>query len=355
MAVLYIRNDDGTFVEVPALQGRSAYAIAVANGFDGTEEEWLKSLKPQRGIDYWTEEDKAEIIAAVIAQLPNYGGGDSPSGGGATSYTNMVPLSTDANGDIYNNGLGYKDGYAMSSSNTEVEAGGFTITGFIPVKKGCTIRLAGSAFADYTEYSWRFVAYDANYNYLHTRDGQGWANTGTIVQEDTTSVTWIPNEYTISDQVKYCRISCRTGANTASVNGKDLIITVEEPLDGSGGSSSGSDSSSGSGGGSSSSGDSSGEYYTTIQVEGADYYTTPESTSGASPVLTITVGRYSDTNKLYFFAKYGNTQLCVYPATSTAIVAFKLGSSYYYDGDSFTIGGETGQDTVVNITEINGF
>lgn len=147
------------------------------------------------------------------------------------NYTNMVPLSTDANGNIYNNGLGYKDGYAMSSSNTEVEYGGFTITGFIPVQKGCTIRLAGSAFADHTEYSWRFVAYDANYNYLHTRDGQAWANAGTIVQEDTTSVTWIPNEYTITDSVKYCRISCRTGANTASVNGKDLIITIDEPID----------------------------------------------------------------------------------------------------------------------------
>lgn len=147
------------------------------------------------------------------------------------NYTNAVPLSTDASGNIYNNGLGYKDGYSMSSSNTEVEYGGFTLTGFIPVQKGVTIRLAGSAFADHTEYSWRFVAYDANYNYLHTRDGQGWANTGTIVQENTTSVTWIPNEYTISDQVKYCRISCRTGANTASVNGKDLIITIDESID----------------------------------------------------------------------------------------------------------------------------
>lgn len=67
----------------------SAYAIAVAvNGFEGTAEEWLKSLKggkgdpfeyedftpeqleqlrgpmgpaPQKGVDYWTTEDKAEV------------------------------------------------------------------------------------------------------------------------------------------------------------------------------------------------------------------------------------------------------------------------------------------------------
>lgn len=60
-----------------------AYAIAVSNGYRGTLEEWLASLKgekgdkgergergepgytPQRGVDYWTSEDKREIIDEV--------------------------------------------------------------------------------------------------------------------------------------------------------------------------------------------------------------------------------------------------------------------------------------------------
>lgn len=62
MAVLYFRNDEGEFVEVPAICGRSAYEVAVANGFEGTETEWLASLGPVRGVDYWTEEDKQEIL-----------------------------------------------------------------------------------------------------------------------------------------------------------------------------------------------------------------------------------------------------------------------------------------------------
>ena len=44
--------------------GASAYEIALENGFEGTEQEWLDSLHgytPQKGTDYWTEEDKAEI------------------------------------------------------------------------------------------------------------------------------------------------------------------------------------------------------------------------------------------------------------------------------------------------------
>lgn len=60
--------------------GDSAYQVAVNNGFIGTEEEWLASLKgdrgetgkqgekgdnPIRGTDYWTEEDKEEVKGFV--------------------------------------------------------------------------------------------------------------------------------------------------------------------------------------------------------------------------------------------------------------------------------------------------
>lgn len=57
--------------------GKSAYEIAVMHGFEGTEEEWLASFgengedgyTPQKGVDYWTEEDKAEIKAYIDEQL----------------------------------------------------------------------------------------------------------------------------------------------------------------------------------------------------------------------------------------------------------------------------------------------
>lgn len=34
----------------------------------------LGKVVPKKGVDYWTEEDKAEIIDAVIAALPVYNG-----------------------------------------------------------------------------------------------------------------------------------------------------------------------------------------------------------------------------------------------------------------------------------------
>ena len=68
----------------------SAYGIAVKHGFKGTEEEWILSLKgekgdafvyedftedelmklkPKRGIDYWTAEDVADIKGYIDAEI----------------------------------------------------------------------------------------------------------------------------------------------------------------------------------------------------------------------------------------------------------------------------------------------
>lgn len=55
--------------------GKSAYEIALDNGFEGTEQEWLESLHgkngytPQKGKDYFTESDKQDIAEYVLNNL----------------------------------------------------------------------------------------------------------------------------------------------------------------------------------------------------------------------------------------------------------------------------------------------
>lgn len=63
--------------------GKSAYEIAVENGFEGTVTEWLSSLAgadgtsgadghtPVKGVDYFTAADKAELVSAVLTELPD--------------------------------------------------------------------------------------------------------------------------------------------------------------------------------------------------------------------------------------------------------------------------------------------
>lgn len=64
MPIMKVRDNNGNVSEIKALVGRkgdSAYKVAVANGFTGTEEQWLDSLKPALGTDYFTDQDKADI------------------------------------------------------------------------------------------------------------------------------------------------------------------------------------------------------------------------------------------------------------------------------------------------------
>ena len=51
--------------------GKSAYQVAVDNGFIGTEQEWLASLKGEQGDDYvLTTQDKTDIANIVLSELP---------------------------------------------------------------------------------------------------------------------------------------------------------------------------------------------------------------------------------------------------------------------------------------------
>ena len=60
-------TDEFTLLENAISKAKSAYEIAVENGFTGTESEWLESLK---GQDYvLTEEDRHEIARTAIADI----------------------------------------------------------------------------------------------------------------------------------------------------------------------------------------------------------------------------------------------------------------------------------------------
>ena len=63
----------GSLSKPDMIVGKSAYEVAVANGFDGTEAEWLESLKkgyiPVKGKDYFTPEDVEAIVNEVLSRV----------------------------------------------------------------------------------------------------------------------------------------------------------------------------------------------------------------------------------------------------------------------------------------------
>jgi hypothetical protein len=97
--------------------GKSAYEIALENGFEGALDEWLASLKgetgekgeqgevgasPVKGVDYWTDEDKAAIMEEANSELEAYKTATDArlaeieeilaSGGGGTPYDGTVVI-----------------------------------------------------------------------------------------------------------------------------------------------------------------------------------------------------------------------------------------------------------------------
>lgn len=80
---------------------------------------------------------------AKSVRVINVGRGDTRSVAipDVVKYTNWVKKATENDGiTIYNNGKGYKENYRINSSGTETAAANWTITGFIPVKKGDIVR-----------------------------------------------------------------------------------------------------------------------------------------------------------------------------------------------------------------------
>lgn len=145
------------------------------------------------------------------------------------NYTNQVPISTDADGNVYN-GTGYKDGYRINSSGAEVELSGFTATGFIPFTKGQTIRIGGEGIT-YAEYGCLLMFYDTAKNCV-LNAGIGYQKVG-----DATYGTWTTEETSV-----FCLDLLDTYPNTLSGNsgyirvsakgsGANLIVTLDEKIE----------------------------------------------------------------------------------------------------------------------------
>lgn len=145
------------------------------------------------------------------------------------SYTNQVPISTDADGNVYN-GTGYKDGYRINSSGAEAELSGFTATGFIPFTKGQTIRIGGEGIT-YAEYGCMVMFYDLNKVVLTDTgiayDKVGNTTYGTWSTENNSVFCLDPLDAypdTLSGINGYIRIS-------AKGSGANLIVTLDEKIE----------------------------------------------------------------------------------------------------------------------------
>ena len=136
----------------------------------------------------------------------------------SSSYTNQIPISLDANGTSIYNGKGYKTGYRLNSSNSEVAATNMCVTGFIPAKAGDIIRIKNVTIAGgASPYA---LALTGLYVNVTGKISQSWSTSGLVADSNGIITITIPSTATTT---QYFRLSCGVINDTS-------IITVNEEI-----------------------------------------------------------------------------------------------------------------------------
>lgn len=147
----------------------------------------------------------------------------------APSYTNQLPLATDANGSVYN-GTGWAAGYRLNSSGAAEALSGSYITGFIPAKFGDTVYLKNVQWQNgvnsgLNSGNQRISFYDASKKHLAQTNAIAAAGTLAGIKND--SGIW--TQFTLRNfsggtltNAAYFRLNC------AGITGESIITVNEE-------------------------------------------------------------------------------------------------------------------------------
>lgn len=119
-------------VEGGGANGKSAYELAVAEGYEGTLEEWLDSLvgpqgdpgfTPVKGIDYFTDEEIQAVAeqAAGMVDVPG-GGGSGEAGKDGEDGATFTPAIDDSGTLSWTNDKGLPNPDPVNLVDKVVEA-----------------------------------------------------------------------------------------------------------------------------------------------------------------------------------------------------------------------------------------
>lgn len=154
-------------------------------------------------------------------------------------YKNWVRYSTEADGvTIYNGGLGYKNGYRLSSSGSLSEQSGTTTTGFISVTGTDVIRMGGipwipagpndgASRVSYISFFDASFAVLGSYN-VAVVNGQGVNTprgivTSCVVTTDDNVVTTFEPKFSDVSNIAYVRLN-------GWGDGANMIVTINEEI-----------------------------------------------------------------------------------------------------------------------------
>ena len=213
----------------------TAFCVVVADKVTGE----IKAFHYGAGIDRTVKGAEVTEDSSGSEDTDNgdQGGGDSSGGednnnsqggssGDSAAYTNMVPYSITSAGNVYSS-TGYLDDNKLLSSGQQSYAEGHVHTGFIPADKNSVIRVAECIFDKGLKTC--LLVYDSNFELLWSAILTGYKDASSGVSYTETGImVFRPAEVTTGnlDSMAYFRVS-------VIGQGKNLIATVNEDIDGS--------------------------------------------------------------------------------------------------------------------------
>ena len=141
-----------------------------------------------------------------------------------SSYTNQLPISTDADGSIYNS-TGYKADTYISSGAEKTKSGYYT-SGFIPMAVDDTLYFKNCTIPNNDQYQ-RFAFYDSSKTFLSGRlysPNTGSNNNVVWTSDESGNVISVTIQDAYMNSVAYVRFCC-------SYLGADSVVTVNEPIE----------------------------------------------------------------------------------------------------------------------------
>lgn len=153
---------------------------------------------------------------------------------------NWVPYSIESDGTIYNGGLGYIEGYRLSSSGALKEQENSVATGFIPAKPGDVIRMKGVTWGTTVDNGYSYIVFcNDNFERLTTVNkfemddtNNGVSNVGstTIVDKSASTVLTDESGVTVFNIVFKTTLNFAYIRISATGSGSDMIVTVNDEI-----------------------------------------------------------------------------------------------------------------------------
>lgn len=143
------------------------------------------------------------------------------------SYTNHVPISIDASGNIFN-GCGYQEDMRLNSSGAIKSKNNSVVTGFIPAKGGDVIRIAGVNWA-YSSSANYICAYNSDFVHIGAGTSQGSIYSTKIWESVNADGEMGIVKLAPLENISYIRVSS-AGDNTKQEKGGQMVVTINEEI-----------------------------------------------------------------------------------------------------------------------------